>query len=151
MKLKKIIPQTFKCLLLLLAILLAAFQYGCVSPGQIAVAPERRIPLVKDTPHEGSWESSDVALKYQYVEQADVIHLNVTGKAKRGFDQLSVWVLFLDAEGKILQTESIYNSGFRTGSSKPRPRKGTIEKTYQIPLETTYIAFQSSLTPRVGR
>ena len=151
MRSKKIILEAFKCMFMLLAILLAAFQSSCVSSGQMEVAPESRIPLLKDTPQEGSWESSDVTLKYQYVEQADVIQLSVTGKAKRGFDQLTVWVLFLDAQGKVLETKSIYNSGFRTVDKATKREKGTIEKTFKMPLETTNIAFRSSVTPRVGR
>ncbi len=148
---EKIILEAFKCMFMLLAILLAAFQSSCVSSGQMAVASENRIPLFKDTPQEGSWESSDVTLKYQYVEQADVIQLSVTGKAKRGFDQLTVWVLFLDVQGKVLETKSIYNSGFRTRDKATKRGKGTIEKTFKMPLETTNIAFRSSLQPRVGR
>jgi hypothetical protein len=117
----------------------------------MTVAPEKRIPLIKDTPHKGSWESSDVTLEYQYVEQNDVIQLSVAGEAKRGYDQLMVWVKFVDAEGKILETKSIYNSGFRSGSSGERPRKGRIEKTFEMPPGTTDIAFQSSLQPRTSR
>jgi hypothetical protein len=117
----------------------------------MAVAPERRIPLFESTPNAGSWESSDVALEYQYVKQTDVIQLSVTGKAKRGYDQLNVWVLFVDAEGKVLEKQSIYNSGFRSGTSRTKPHKGTIEKTFEMPLETTHIAFQSLLQPRRGR
>ena len=151
MKPNKIIPEAFKCGLAIVSILLAAFQYSCVSSGQMEVAPERRIPLFESTPHEGSWESNDVALEYQYVKQADIIQLSVTGKAKRGYDQLNVWVVFVDAEGKVLKKESIYNSGFRSGSSKHRPHKGRIEVNFEMPLETTHIAFQSSWQPRLGR
>jgi hypothetical protein len=66
-------------------------------------------------------------------------------------DQLNVWVVFVDADGKVLEKKSIYNSGFRSGTSKRRPQKGTIEKTFEMPLETTHIAFQSSWQLRLGR
>ena len=151
MRTKKIILETFKCWFVILSILLVAFQYSCVSSGQMAVAPERRIPLFKDTPHEGSWESSDVTLEYQYVKQTGVIQLSVTGKAKWGYDQLIVWVLFVDAEGKVLEKKRIYNSGFRSGTTGTEPQNGTIEKTFEMPLETTHIAFQSFLKSRHGR
>jgi hypothetical protein len=117
----------------------------------MTVAPEKRIPLSKDSPQEGSWESYDVALKYQFVEKAGVIQLSVTGKAKRGYDQLGLWVKLVDAEGKVLETKSIYNSGYRSGLSRGKHHKGTIEKTFELPPETTAIAFQSSLTPRRTR
>ena len=151
MKSKKILPGAFKCGFAIVSILVAALQYGCAGPGQMAVAPERRIPLFESTPHEGSWESNDVALEYQYVKQTNVIQLSITGKAKRGFDQLDVWVLFVDADGKVLEKGTIYNSGFRSGTSKHRPHKGKIERTFDMPLETTHIAFQSSWQPRLGR
>ena len=151
MRSKKVILEAFKCWYLILSILLVASLSGCAGPGQMAVAPERRIPLFESTPHEGSWESSDVALEYQYIKQSGVIQLSVTGKAKRGYDQLNVWVVFADAEGKVLEKQSIYNSGFRSGSSKHRSHKGKIERTFEMPLETTHIAFQSSWQPRLGR
>ena len=151
MRLKKIMLGSSKCMFLILLILWVAFQSGCVSPAQMTVAPEKRIALVKDAPQEGSWESIDVALKYQYVEQTGVIQLSVSGKAKRKYDQLLVWVELVDAEGKILETKRIYNSGFRSKLSRGRPHKGKIEKTLEIPPETTAIAFQSSSKPRQSR
>jgi hypothetical protein len=151
MRSNKIILEAFKCWFVILSILLVAFQYSCVSSGQMAVAPERRIPLFEDTPYEGSWESSDVTLEYQYVKQTGVIQLSVTGKAKSGYDQLIVWVLFVDAEGKVLEKKRIYNSGFRSGTTGTEPQNGTIEKTFEMPLETTHIAFQSLLRTRHGR
>lgn len=151
MGLKKIIMESSKSKLVILSILWVAFQPGCVGPGQMTVAPENRIPLSKDTPQEGSWESYDVALKYQYVEQSGVIQLSVTLRAKRGYDQLVLWVKLVDADGKVLETKSIYNSGFRSSYSKGKWHKGTIEKTLEIPPGTTAIAFQSLLTPRRPR
>jgi hypothetical protein len=129
----------------ILSILWVAFQFSCVGPGQMTVPPERRIPLVKDTPQQGSWESSDVALQYQYVEQNGAIQLSITGQAKRGYDQLVVWVNLVDAQGKILETKSIFNSGYRTERSYGKPQKGTIEKTLEIPPGTTAMAFGSML------
>jgi len=151
MRLKKLILESSKCKFVILLILWVAFQFGCAGPGQMTVAPEKRIPLSKDAPQEGSWESIDVALKYQYVEQAGVIQLSVTGKAKRKYDRLLVWVELVDAEGKILETKNIYNSGFRSGLSRGKPHKGMIEKTFEIPPGTNAIAFQSSLKPRKDR
>jgi hypothetical protein len=151
MRPKKIIPEAFKYMVVILSIVWVSFQSSCVSPSQRTVAPERRIPLVKDTPQEGSWESIDVALRYHYVEQTGVIQLTVTGKAKRKYDQLVIWVELVDTEGKILETKNIYNSGFRSKLSRGRPHKGTIEKTLDIPPETTAIAFQSLSKPPKSR
>jgi len=151
MKSNQGILEAFNYKFVILTIVLVAFQSSCAGPGQRTVAPERRIPLFKDTLQQGSWESSDVTLQYQYVKQTGVIQLSVTGQAKRGYDQLTVWVLFVDAQGKVLQTQNIYNSGFRTQDKATKREKGTIEKTFQMPLATTDIAFESSLQTRVGR
>ena len=109
----------------------------------MTVAPERRIPLFKDTFQEGSWESMDVALEYQYVEKTGVIQLSVTGKTKSWYEHLAVWVNLADAEGKVLEKKLIYNSVYRYGKS----RWIRIEKTFALPPGTTSIAFQSLLKP----
>jgi hypothetical protein len=115
---------------------------------QTTVAAQDRIALIQGGPHQGSWESSDVILEYQYVAQPGSFKLNIGGSAKRGYDQLSVWILFLDAEAKVLETKSVYNSGFR--EKLPRDRGG-IEKIFEIPMGSTQFAFQSMLKIREGR
>ena len=151
MSLKKVILELFNYKLLILSILWVAFQFSCVGPDQITIAPERLIPLVKDTPQQGFWESNDVALEYQYVEQNGAIQLSVTGQSKRGYDKLVVWVNLVDAQGKILETKSIFNSGYRSERSHGKSQKGTIEKTLEMPPGTTAIAFESLLKTRRSR
>ena len=80
---------------------------------QTKFAAQDRIPLLQGGPNTGSWESSDVSLGYQYVAQPGSFKLNIGGSAKRGYDQLSVWIIFFDKHGKVLEQKSVYNSGFR--------------------------------------
>jgi len=80
---------------------------------QTTVAAQDRIPLLQGGPHTGSWESNDVSLEYQYVAQQGTFKLNIGGEAKRKYDQLSVWIKFFDAQGQVLETKSVFNSGFR--------------------------------------
>ncbi len=134
----------FKYSLLILSILLIACQ------GPQRVAPQDRIALSQGGPHAGSWESKDVFLEYQYVRQPGIIKLGIRAKAKRKYDQLSVWVSFLDTEGKILETKSVYNSGYRLRSSGMRGYKGSVEKTFEMPMETNHLAFRSLLQPYTG-
>ena len=115
---------------------------------QATVAAQNLIPLQQGGPHAGSWESGDVSLEYQYVAQQDTFKLNIGGKAKRGYDQLSVWIKFFDAQGKVLETKTVFNSGFRQKLLRP---KGGIEKTFEIPPSSTQFAFQSMLKLREGR
>jgi len=115
---------------------------------QTTVAAQDRIPLLQGGPHTGSWESSDVILEYQYVAQEGSFKLNISGEAKRKYDQLSVWIKFFDAQGKVLETKSVFNSGFRRELSRG---KDAIEKTFEIPKNSTQFAFHSMLKDRLGR
>jgi hypothetical protein len=135
-------PRIIRCLLFFL-MLLATCQ-GL----QTTVAAQDLIPLQQGGPHAGSWESSDVFLEYQYVAQQSTFKINIGAKAKRGYDQLSVWIKFFDAQRKVLKTKSVFNSGFRQKLSRD---KGGIEKTFEIPINSTQFAFQSMLKIREGR
>lgn len=115
---------------------------------QTTVAAQDRIPLLQGGPHAGSWESSDVVLEYQYVAQEGTFKLNIGGNAKQKYDQLSVWIIFIDDQGKLLETKSVFDSGYRMQLSKG---KDAIEKSFEIPLNSTQFAFQSMLKIREGR
>ena len=144
MELKEATMGAFKYCLLFLSILLIACQ------GLQRVAPKDRIALLQGGPHAGSWESNDVFLEYQYVTQPGIIKLGIRAKAKRKYDQLSVWVSFLDTEGKILETQSVYNSGYRLRLSRNKRYKSSVEKTFEMPMETNHLAFRSLLQPYTG-
>ena len=115
---------------------------------QTAVAARDLFPLQQGGPHTGAWESSDVVVDFKYVAQQGSFKLDIGGKAKRGYDQLSVWIKFTDAQGKVLEKKSVYNSGFR---QKLLRAQGRIEKTYEIPPNTTQFTFHSMLQLRQGR
>jgi hypothetical protein len=132
-------------------ILTFALQFSCSTAGSVAVAPENRIPLVKNTPQQGKWESRDVVLEYEFVKEEGTIGLIIYGRTKQRLDQVAVWVLFLDKNGRLLERETVYNSGFRTKRSKARRIEGTIERAFEVPSESLYIAFQSKQQPYRGR
>ena len=142
MELKKITMETIKYYLLFLSILLVACQ------GLQRIAPEDRIALRPGGPHAGSWESTDVLMKYQYVRQPGMIKLGIQAKAKRKYNQLTIWVSFLDTDGKILASKTVYNSGYRQGFW--RRYMGGVEKTLEMPTEAKYLAFRSMLQPYTG-
>jgi len=139
MELKKVIMGAFKSCILFLTILLIACQ------GIQRVETKDSTSLLQGGPHTGTWESIDVFLEYQYVNQAGIIELNIQGKAKRLYEEFQIWLSFCEARGKILETKSVYNSEYLTEPLDERPRKISIEKTFEIPLETNHLAFQSRL------
>ena len=151
MKLKHILGQAIKtCLWLFLILLMASM--GPFVNAQRTVAEKDRIPLSQDASNQGTWESSDVSLDYQYVRQGEKITLTFQGRAKAKYDQLIVRVAFLDAQGKILDRKIVYNSGYRGELSRSKKyRKKRFEKSFEIPPQTTHMAFQSLLKPYVGR
>ena len=143
MELKKFIGGPLIGFLVFFSIVLSA----CVGT-QMMVAPEDSISLVQDGPQTGSWESNDVLLNYEYVYQPGSLKLNFGGGAKRGYDQLTIWIRFFDAQGKHLETKSVFNSGFRQKFSSVR---GSNEKIFDIPTESTQFSFQSMLKKRTNR
>ena len=142
MELKKTTTGTVKYHLIFLSVLLVACQ------GLQRFAPEDRIALRPDGPHAGSWQSTDVLMKYQYIRQPGMIKLSIQAKAKRKYNQLTIWVSFLDTEGKVFESKTVYNSGYRQGFS--RRYTGSVEKTLELPTETNYLAFRSMLQPYTG-
>lgn len=124
-----------------LALLLIACQ------GVQVIEPEARISLLDSGPHAGTWESSDVILKYQYVNEPGLITMNIDGEAKGKYDQLTVWVFFLDAEGKVLQSRTVFNTGYLAQTPSERPRKGSTEISFEVPMETKKLAFRSNVKP----
>ena len=139
MESKKGIMGAFISCILFLSILLIACQ------GIQRIEPKDRTSLLQSGPHTGTWESIDVFLEYQYVNQAGIIKLNIQAKVKRLYEQLQIWLSFCEARGKILETKSVHNSEYLTEPLDERPRKINIEKTFEIPLETNHLAFQSRL------
>ena len=140
---KHFIGEALIGFLVLFSIVLSA----CVGT-QMMVAPQDSISLVQGGPQTGSWESNDVLLNYQYVYQPGSLKLNFSGGAKRGYDQLAIWIRFFDAQGKFLQTENVFNSGFRQKFSSVKENN---EKIFDIPMESTQFSFQSMLKKRTNR
>jgi len=117
----------------------------------MTIAPENRIAVVPDQPQKGTWESKNVALEYEFVKESGTLGLFIDGKTKRRLDQVALWVLFLDSEGRLLERESVFNSGFRTKRTRARRMQGTIERAFEVPKGTKYLAFQSQENPYRGR
>ena len=147
MELKKASLLAFKSSLLFFSIAWIA----CSSSHQ-TVKPEDRIALSKDILDRGFWKSGDILLEYHYVKSPDVTQLSLQGSAKvKLMDEFKVWVLFLDADGKILKRKLVYASGYRSNSSIGRQYYRSFKNTFEMSPKATYLAFRSFVRPRVGR
>ena len=126
MELTRGIVGAFKSCLLFLSILLIACQ-GM----QRTVAPEDRISLRQGGPHTGIWESNTIFLEYQYYKLAGEFKLSVQVKVKTKvkYDGFKVYVLFVDAGGRVLVRKEV--AVYR------------LDNTFEIPPETTFISFNA--------
>ena len=130
MELMRVIVGTFKSRLLLLSILLIACQ-GM----QRTVAPEDRISLRQGGPHTGIRESKLTLLEYQYYKLSGEFKLSVQVKVKTKarYAGIKVYVLFVDAEGSILERNEV--------AVYP------LDNTFKMPPEVTYISFHTYVQP----
>ena len=151
MEFNKLRKSVFKALLFFVIILVFAAQNSCSTTGSMTVAPENRIAVVPHQPQKGTWESKNVALEYQFVKEGGTIGIFIDGRTKRRLDQVALWVLFLDSEGRLIERESVFNSGFRSKRTRARRMEGTIERAFEVPKGTKYLAFQSQEKPYRGR
>ena len=150
MKTSKLWTGVFKIFLFFVIVLVFAALNGCATSSH-TVAPENRIAVVPDQPQQGTWESKNVALEYEFVKEGGVLGLFIDGRTKRRMDQVALWVLFLDGDGRLLERESVFNSGFRSKRTRARRMEGTIERAFEVPKGTKYLAFQSQENPYRGR
>ncbi len=127
MELMRVIVGAFKSCLLFLSILLIACQ-GM----QRTVAPEDRISLRQGGPHTGIWESNTIFLEYQYYKLAGEFKLSVQVKVKTKvrYDGFKVYVLFVGAEGRVLERKEV--AVYR------------LDNTFEMPPEATYISFHAN-------
>lgn len=150
MRSKRLKSDAFKVLFFFAVVIAFAAFNGCATSGH-TVAPENRIAVVPDQPQKGTWESKNVALEYEFVKEGGVLGLFIDGRTKRRLDQVALWVLFLDSEGRLIERETVFNSGFRSKRTRARRMEGTIERAFEVPEGTKYLAFQSKEKPYRGR
>lgn len=123
----------------LLAAVAAAVVLGCSG---VSIREDQRIPLTAGAPFESVVKTTDYTMEYQLVyRQADSSgggKLAFKGKLvpRRGLDSLSIWINFLDAEGKTIGSKALYSPGAGRGAAK-----SNLEQTVDIPPGTVSVAF----------
>ena len=142
--------SVFKSLFFFLIILIFAALNSCSSMDRMTVAPENRIPITPDNPQTGTWQSMHVVFEYEFVKENGAIGLIIDGRTTRRLDQIVIWALFLDEQGRLLERETVFNSGFRTKRTKARRIEGSVQRTFEVPPDAKYLAFQSMKQPYKG-
>jgi hypothetical protein len=127
---------------LLLIFVAVAFVIGCSGA---TIKPEQRIPLTAGTLYEATVKTTDYSMDYQIVYKpagsSDGGTLQFTGKLvpRRGLDSMSIWINFLDAEGKTIGSKTLYSPGAGRGAARTN-----LEKTFEVPPGTVSVAFTHS-------
>ncbi|MBW1694905.1 MAG: hypothetical protein JRJ41_12320 [Deltaproteobacteria bacterium] len=103
---------------------------------------ENRIALLEGKSHKGSWKTRDLSVNYNYKMDANVLQLS--GQIEfdnqihkfASLDHFSLWVYFLDEEGKVIGEKAIAVAGYR------RMLKNiSFDHNLQMPSNANGIAF----------
>jgi hypothetical protein len=116
---KTLIVPRLLALFLLINLCIACAGGTSLSPGAW-VAEEDRISVLDGGPHEGSWQTRDLSIHYEYREATS--SLQITGAIEfanyipMGFntlEHLTLNIHFLEANGIVLDTKRIKAFGYR--------------------------------------
>ena len=116
------------------------------------IKKENRIELVPGASQSGARETFDYSLAYQYEYTSETPQspgkFRIMGQAarRRGLDSLTIWVNFVDAQGKVMSQAIIYNSGYRSYSGSNR-----FDVSVKTPPGTQWFAFTSLGRERRGK
>ena len=150
-------PSVRRVVNLATAIVLAVVLGACQTAGTVfsesPIAPEKRITLQPDGPHQGEADTGELVVGYAYQlgpESSRVIHIKGGLRtAKFRGDAVNIYLNFLDSTGNVLDREVLYASGYRRNVYVRRP--STFDTTLPLPPDTTAIAFSSYVKTSSGR
>ena len=109
-----------------------------------------RIQL-QDGGHQGVWKTNEIEIKYQYQMISETLKLAGTIEmidGNRSFSHLSVYLLFLDAQGIVIENTLVYSGGnYRRIVTIPMD----FENTVPIPEGARTISFAYDLSAAHGK
>ena len=122
----------------LLALMIILLMTGCAG---LSVVPEpQRIPLDAATAKD-TYQMGQLQVNYDYQLSGAYLDIRGTVRYSFGYGSLSVWLRFLDGEGKILDQKIVYSSGYRTERYKKSDM--SFGDRYTLPAGTTSFTFFS--------
>jgi hypothetical protein len=149
-KTKKILSNIF---LLLVFILAFTSCYGSLfSYVGATVDAQNRISLLEKGPHQGQWSTRDLSVDYLYnwdkkdIKLSGVVQFNKHLEYNfTMIDHFSLWIHFIDEEGKILENRVIAVAGYRK-----MLQNLSFEHNLKLPLKATGITFSYDGRAREG-
>ncbi len=120
-------------------ILVSLGLFGCATVGSV-VPIEKRVELSETRIIEDIFKSNGLTVEYSYTLSDGTMFLTCRAALKFKVDAFDVRLLFLDAQGTVLQQKVVYSSKQRSG-----------EKSLDVPPGTASISFTHSSQPFRGR
>jgi hypothetical protein len=76
------------------------------------VAEDRRIELSEGGTYQGSWETRDLTVDYEYLRSQDKLHIlgQVSFQRERSMDYFHCKVVFVSSDGTILQIKRVVSA-----------------------------------------
>lgn len=137
-----------------LALLLSMGLGACQSTGlfgQNLTVPEgKRITLTPGGPRSGAANTSDLTVSYEYQlldPQALRLSGRISGLQWRS-DSVTVSVVFTDAEGRVLERQLVFSTGYRPSTYELRTWR--FDHQLKLPAGTTAMAFDSMVIESRG-
>jgi hypothetical protein len=127
--------NTFYCALILVSLGLL----GCATVGSV-VPVENRVKLLETGTVEDTFKSDGLIVEYRYKLTDGSMLLSCSAALNFRVESFTVRLLFLDAQGTVLQQKAVYSSGTQS-----------IEKSLDVPPGTASISFTYSSQPFRGR
>ena len=143
----------------LLALLLVITLVACRKNGPTmfdqTIPPQRWIPLADDGPHTGEANAGGAVVAYAYEQlfspKPDVT-LALKGRVvsvERNVDQVNIYLLGLDGQGKAISRKVVFASGFKR--SVYFRQSWSFDKYVTLPPETANMAFHAYTRRSRGR
>ncbi len=143
----KIATTTLRTRIIGLLVLLNIGLFGCSTVGKV-IPQERRIPFADTQQADGTFEKGSITINYSYSLSGTNMTLNGKAHYLGGADVLDIRVVFLDAQGAVIEQKLIYGTNYRASRGQQGDR--TFEKTLAVPTRTTAFSFTYAAEDRSG-
>ncbi len=147
---KSVFFTIMRYVLIIFLVSIAACQSSLFSYRGRTVEPDRQLALLEGGPHEGSWQTFDLTVEYQYEKKAGQLQLagvaELSDHYKYNYETLDHFYLtlfFLDIEGKVLDSKLVLNA-----ISSDLDDEFYFKKNLQIPSGTVSFTFDDMIGVR---